>query len=198
MINSQSENSKKQIFLSLYQVSKVKRGKSESEKMRYVEQIMVSYSSEEAAALWWCLPSHNQRTPQVIKRVPWQKKICSERSEFTTRENPWSNSIQIGLWFNCYDNTTVLHSFKYNAWELTPWSTRVGNNIKSFCFSKPPPPPQSDVSFVTAYCRSLPLIAQSVHYNAFDTQLKKVSARKHRSHIFLVYSYAIWNSRINI
>ena len=51
MINSQSENSKKQIFLSLYQVSKVKRGKSESEKMRYVEQIMVSYSSEEAAAL---------------------------------------------------------------------------------------------------------------------------------------------------
>ena len=98
-----------------------------------------------------------------------------------------------------YDNTTVLHSYKYNAWELTPWSTRVGNNIKSFCFSKPPPPPpQSHVSFVTAYCRSLPLIAQSVHYNAFDTQLKEVSARKHRSHIFLVYSYPIQKSRINI
>ena len=143
------------------------------------------------------VPSHNQRTPQVIKRVPWQKKKSLERNEFTTTENPWSNFIQIGLWFNCYDNTTVLHSYKINAWELTPWSTRVGNNIKSFCFSKPPPP-QSDVSFVTAYCRSLPLIAQSVHYNAFDTQLKKVSARKHRSHIFLVYSYPIQKSRINI
>ena len=56
-------------------------------------------------------------------------------------------------------------------------------------FEAPPSPPESHVSFVTAYCRSLPLIAQSVHYNAFDTQLKKVSARKHRSHIFLVYSY---------
>ena len=138
MINSQSENSKKQIFLSLFQALKVKQGKSESEKMRNVEQIMVSCSSEEAAALWWCLPSHNQRTPQVIKRVPWQKKKSSEKSEFTTTENPWSNFIEIGLWFNCYDNTTLLHSYKYNAWELTPWSTRVGNNIKSFCFSKPP------------------------------------------------------------
>ena len=51
MINGQSETGKKQIFLSLYQVSKVKPGKSESEKMRNVEQIMVSCSAEEAAAL---------------------------------------------------------------------------------------------------------------------------------------------------
>ena len=51
MINSQSENSKKQIFLSLFQALKVKQGKSESEKMRNVEQIMVSCSSEEVSAL---------------------------------------------------------------------------------------------------------------------------------------------------
>ena len=124
--------------------------------MRNVEQIMVSCSSEEVAALWWCLPSHNQRTPQVIKRVPWQKKKSLERNEFTTTENPWSNFIQIGLWFNCYDNTTVLHSYKYNAWELTPWSTRVGNNIKSFCFSKPPP-------LLSPMCHLLLLIAAHYH-----------------------------------
>lgn len=90
-----------------------------------------------------------------------------------------------------------LDSYGTKLWNKT---VRI-NNIKSLCLA--PPPQQSHVSFVTAYYCSLPLIAHSslyiwhtVHYTAFDTQLKTVSAKIHRSYFSncLIFSsdYTTW------
>ena len=155
------------------------------------EQIVVSCSSEEAAALMMSPIQQSKGTAGHQYRCQDRKgrrNITEQEANFQWKTSVWFFS---NLWINNRYCAIVLLSVQFLILEFK--SLNANEQYKVIVYSQPPPPipfrPMCHLlGLITAHYHLL----HDVHYTAFDTQLKTVSAKRYIVHISATAIFFIW------